>query len=160
MRLGRGGAGARDFPGRGAPESLQLDSLGSWSENALPGVRHFSGIATYRLNFEAAGTLPAAARTWLDLGEVAEIAEVSLNGHSLGTLWHPPFRVDVTGALRPGSNLLEVRVANVWANRLIGDAQPGAERVAYTSAPTYRADAPLRPSGLLGPVRLLEANIP
>jgi len=66
----------------------------------------------------------------------------------------------VTGALRPGSNLLEVRVANVWANRLIGDAQPGAERVAYTSAPTYRADAPLRPSGLLGPVRLLEANIP
>jgi hypothetical protein len=147
-------------PGRGAPESLQLDSLSSWSENALPGVRHFSGIATYRLNFEAAGTLPAAARTWLDLGEVAEIAEVSLNGHSLGTLWHPPFRVDVTGALRPGSNLLEVRVANVWANRLIGDAQPGAERVAYTSAPTYRADAPLRPSGLLGPVRLLEANIP
>ena len=80
-----------------------------------------------------------------------------MNGRLVGTAWHAPYRVDVGAALRPGDNRLEVRVANLWANRLIGDAQPGAAKRAFTVAPTYRPDAPLRPAGLIGPVTLLVA---
>jgi hypothetical protein len=72
-----------------------------------------------------------------------------------GTAWHAPYQLDIGKAVRAGSNQLEIRVANLWVNRLIGDAQPGAQKVSFTPLPSYKADAPLRPSGLLGPVRLL-----
>ena len=91
----------------------------------------------------------------LDLGEVHEVAEVTLNDRVVGTRWHAPFRVDVTDGLRVGLNRLTVRVANLWVNRLIGDKQPGATSIAFTVTSTYRADAPLRPSGLIGPVALI-----
>jgi hypothetical protein len=71
-------------------------------------------------------------------------------------LWKAPYRIDISRAVRPGNNDLDIRVANLWVNRLIGDAQPGATKVAYTTVPTYRPDAPLRPSGLIGPVTILE----
>ena len=74
----------------------------------------------------------------------------NLHGHT--------YRVDVTKALKAGDNKLEIKVANVWPNRLIGDEQPGAERVAWTDSRAYRAEDPLRPAGLLGPVRLLETK--
>ena len=90
----------------------------------------------------------------LDLGEVRELAEVIVNGKSAGILWKPPYRADLTGLTQPGANTLEVRVTNLWVNRLIGDAQPGAKPITFTALKTYRADAPLRPSGLLGPVTL------
>lgn len=73
----------------------------------------------------------------------------------MGTAWHAPFWLDIGGAVKPGTNKLEVRVANLWISRLIGDAQAGAKKVTWTALPTYRADAPLRPSGLIGPVTLL-----
>jgi hypothetical protein len=76
----------------------------------------------------------------------------------MGTAWHAPYRLDIGSALQRGENRIEIRVANLWVNRLIGDRQPGAKPVAYTVSPMYRADAPLRPSGLIGPVRLLSAN--
>jgi hypothetical protein len=75
--------------------------------------------------------------------------------NALGIVWKAPYRVDVTHAVRGGRNDLEVRVANLWVNRLIGDQQPGARKITYTAVPTYKPDAPLRPSGLIGPVRLL-----
>jgi hypothetical protein len=78
-----------------------------------------------------------------------------VNGVDLGTAWKKPFRIDITAALRPGRNAVEIDVANLWVNRLIGDAQPGAVRQTQTDGPTYTADARLRPSGLLGPVRIL-----
>ena len=92
---------------------------------------------------------------WLDLGEVRELAEVRVNGSPAGAVWHAPYRLDIGGVARPGRNRLEVRVANLWVNRLIGDAQPGATKITWTALPSYRADAPLRRSGLIGPVRLL-----
>jgi hypothetical protein len=95
----------------------------------------------------------------LDLGDVRELAEVSINGRPLGIAWHPPYRVDVTEAVKPGENTLEVKVTNLWVNRLIGDQQPGAKKYTFTVMPTYKADAPLRPSGLLGPVRLLQTAL-
>jgi hypothetical protein len=70
-------------------------------------------------------------------------------------VWHTPYRIDLGKLAKPGSNHLTVRVANLWINRLIGDAQPNVtNKVTYTAIPTYRPDAPLRPSGLLGPVTL------
>jgi hypothetical protein len=95
----------------------------------------------------------------LDLGEVKEVADVIVNGKALGTVWAPPFVVDVTDAVHPGRNTLEVRVTNLWVNRLIGDQQPSAIRYTYTILPTYLPSAPLRDSGLLGPVRLLSRDL-
>lgn len=92
---------------------------------------------------------------WLDLGDVKNLAEVLVNGKSLGVVWHAPYRVDVTGALSAGANKLAVKVVNSWVNRLIGDEQPGAP-VKYTFADVkpYKANSPLLASGLLGPVRV------
>lgn len=145
-------------PGRGAPASIKLDSLGSLSEHADAGVKYFSGIATYMHTF----TLPKGSRAgsplFLDLGEVRDVAEVYANGKRVGTVWHAPYRIDIGGAVKTGRNQLEVRVANLWVNRLIGDAQPETKKVTYTALPAYRADAPLRRSGLIGPVRLLRPD--
>jgi len=90
----------------------------------------------------------------LDLGRVADLAEVRVNGKSVGTVWKAPYRLDIASALRPGRNSIEIKVANRWINRLIGDAQPGATKITYTSLPTYKQDAPLPQSGLIGPVIL------
>lgn len=141
-------------PGRGAPPSITLPKLASLTEQADPGVRYFSGLATYVSSF----TLPKSVRPgqplWINLGEVGEIAEVSVNGRHAGNAWHKPWRVDVSGVVKKGTNAIEVKVANLWVNRLIGDAQPGATKVTWTAIPTYTAEAPLRPSGLIGPVTL------
>jgi hypothetical protein len=108
---------ARD---RGAPPQIALERLQSWTEHADPGVKYFSGVAEYRTTF-ALSAVPAGVVALLDLGVVADLAEVRLNGTWLGGLWQPPFRVEVTPALRAGENMLEVRVANRWINRIIGD---------------------------------------
>jgi hypothetical protein len=143
-------------PGRGAPDSITLASLSSWHENSDPGVRYFSGTGTYANSIQApADWFQKGARLWLDLGDVKNVAEVSVNGKSLGIVWRPPFRVDVTDALKPGANALEIRVANLWVNRLIGDAQPGVTtKYTLTTQEFYQANSPLLPSGLLGPVVL------
>lgn len=143
-------------PGRGAPAQVEVRDLASWTDSLEPGVRYFSGAATYSTVFQA----PSAdeGRVILDLGEVREIAEVRLNGRAVGGRWTAPFRLDVTEALQPGENRLEVEVANYWHNRLIGDLQPGAEPVGFTTVSYYTPDTPLRPSGLLGPVTLLRVR--
>jgi len=145
-------------PERGAPDRITLDRLVSWSTNADPGVKYFSGTATYTKTLEAAPVWFApGARQWLDLGEVQSLAEVSVNGTSLGVVWKKPFRVDMTEALKPGGNSLEVKVTNLWANRMIGDRQPGApKQYTFTRPAFYKADSPLLPSGLLGPVRVVQ----
>ncbi|MCX7284267.1 MAG: glycosyl hydrolase [Novosphingobium sp.] len=147
-------------PGRGAPASITLPNLAPLEQHADPGVRYFSGIATYSTAF----TLPKAAKPgqalWLDLGDVGEIAEVTVNGRPAGSVWHKPFRVDISGTAQRGRNTLQVRVANLWVNRLIGDAQPDAQKITFTTVPTYRPDAPLRPSGIAGPVVIEAAGRP
>jgi hypothetical protein len=148
-------------PDRGAPAKITLNKLSSWSASADPGVKYFSGTATYTQSVNTSSDwFKTGARLWLDLGEVKNLAEVVVNGQSQGIVWKTPFRVDVTGAMKPGANALEIRVTNLWVNRLIGDQQPGATRkFTYTTMPFYRADSPLLPSGLLGPVQVVrEAN--
>lgn len=138
--------------GRGAPASVALPALARLDQQADAGVSHFSGIATYTRAFRLPKGWKRGAPLWLDLGEVHDLAQVTVNGRDLGTQWHAPYRFDMAGAARNGTNTITVRVANTWVNRLIGDAQPGAAKVTWTAIPTYRADAPLRPSGLVGPV--------
>jgi hypothetical protein len=144
-------------PEHGAPAQARFDSLTSWTASSEAGIRYYSGTATYA----TAVTMPAealrsGARVELDLGRVKEIAEVSVNGRAVGgVLWKPPFRADVTGALRPGANRIEVRVTNLWPNRMIGDLQPGVARTyTFTDFRPFTKDSPLLESGLLGPVRL------
>lgn len=144
-------------PGRGAPARISVDQLVSWSDSADPGIKYFSGTATYAASFDVpANWLVSGARLWLDLGEVKNLAEVAVNGKPLGTVWKTPFRIDATEALKPGANALEIKVANLWVNRLIGDKQPGVTKTyTYTAVEFYKADSPLLPSGLLGPVRVV-----
>lgn len=142
-------------PNRGAPTNTRLASLASLSEQQDAGIRYFSGIATYTKSFQLPKEAKAGASLMLDLGRVGDIAEVRVNGQPAGAAWKAPYRVDIGALIRPGQNRLEVRVANLWVNRLIGDAQQGAQKIAYTSLKTYTPRAPLRPSGLIGPVRLM-----
>ncbi|MBE9463798.1 glycosyl hydrolase [Dyadobacter subterraneus] len=145
--------------GRGAPAQVVLNKLSPLSEQTDPGIKYFSGSATY----ENVITLPGASRNAsyiLDLGDVKNIAEVTVNGKQMGTVWKKPYRIDVSGALKPGSNSVSIKVTNLWVNRLIGDAQAGVtSKITYTTMPFYKADSPLLPSGLLGPVRVMEVKI-
>jgi hypothetical protein len=142
-------------PGRGAPPSITLDKLASWTDNSDAGVKYFSGAGTYTTTLDAkAAWFKKGSHVWIDLGDVKNLAEVTVNGKSLGIVWHAPYRVDVTGALKPGTNQVSIQVTNAWVNRLIGDEQPHATRIAYADVKPYNANSPLLPSGLLGPVRI------
>lgn len=176
-------------PLRGAPEGkIEISPLVSLSSNKVEGIKYFSGTATYETQFEWNN---GSVRAELDLGEVCDIAEVELNGRRVGTVWYAPFKIDVTGLLKPGENRLVVKVANCWMNRLIGDNKlPKDVEYDSTSMPlcgktqgvgikrfpdwllkgenspsgriTFatwdyfagKADIPLAPSGLVGPVRI------
>jgi hypothetical protein len=166
--------------GRGAPAKACFEKLISWPEHAEPGIRYFSGTASYTKSFKLPATYFKNGReVWLDLGDVGVMAEVSLNGQKLATLWHPPYRMEVSKAVQQGANTLEVKVTNLWGNRLIGDAQqpddcawegshlkawpewlvknqprPAAGRVCFTTFKHWNAGDRLQPSGLMGPVTL------
>jgi hypothetical protein len=158
------GAWEVDFPPKwGAPEKITLAHLISLSESTNAGVKFFSGTATYTKTFDwkpAAKKRKQKIETWLDLGEVEVMAQVKLNGHDLGILWQAPFRADITDAVKPGNNTLEIRVANLWPNRMIGDAAlPPAARFTWSSYEPFTQDSPLLKSGLLGPVLIQTAEI-
>jgi len=171
-------------PDWGAPPSVTLDRLISWTDSTNDGVKYFSGTATYEKDIEIpADRFGAGREIWLDLGAVKDFAEVSLNGHDFGVLWKPPFRVNVTAAAQPGANKLQVKVTNLWPNRLIGDEQlpPDCEwngkqlkawpqwlldgkpsptgRLTFTTWRHYTKESPLLESGLLGPVTLRTAEL-
>jgi hypothetical protein len=142
-------------PGRLAPESVEWNELIDWTSSQEPGIKYFSGTATYSIQFD----IPeAAARDfWLDLGKVCEVGEVSIDGQDLGTVWTFPFRVKVPAKLlRKGFHLLEVTVTNVWNNRLVGDQFLSEEkRITRTNMQgQHKKNSPLVSSGMLGPVTL------
>jgi alpha-L-rhamnosidase len=166
---------------RGAPEYFTFEKLIDWSQHENSGIRYFSGTATYSKSFSMpADALKAGQKHFLDLGAVAVMAEVSLNGKNLGILWKAPYRTEITHALRAGENQLEIKVVNLWINRMIGDEQLSEDsdrndngtlkqwpawvdsdqpsptgRFTFTSWRLWKKDAPLQPSGLLGPVQIL-----
>ena len=174
-------------PKWGGPEKpVAFEKLEDWSKRPEDGIRFYSGTAVYRTSIRWNRQLPIANRQsgiWLDLGQVAVMAEVTLNGKDLGILWKPPFRVDVTDALKSGENTLELKVVNLWINRQIGDeklpedsdrnpsgnlkswpqwVQDGRPsptgRYTFTSWRLWKKDSPLVESGLIGPVTLLTAE--
>jgi hypothetical protein len=146
--------------GRGAPFKITLDSLSAWNLNSHDGIKYFSGTGTYTKNIQAPESwFTSGTSLWLDLGDVKNLAEVIVNGKSMGTVWKKPFRTEITDALKAGENTLEIKVTNLWVNRLIGDQQPGvSSKFTYTTMPFYQADSRLLPSGLLGPVKILSIS--
>jgi hypothetical protein len=175
-------------PKWGGPKEVTFSRLEDWSSRPEEGIKFYSGTATYRTTFDLP---PAAAvkeksrpRVWLDLGDVKNIASVLVNGHDLGVLWCAPWRADVSGTVKQKGNRLEVTVANLWPNRLIGDehlppdcefgkdgnlvrwpewlvrkeTRPATGRFAFATWKHFSKDSPLLPSGLLGPVRLLHSD--
>jgi hypothetical protein len=143
------------FPGQ--EKALPLKSLASWSTSENPQLRYFSGQATYRTALAVpAGWLERGQRVVLDLGEVDVMAQVEVNGKPAGVLWKAPYQADITALARPGRNTVEVKVTNLWANRLIGDTAPdGGVPVTFTTFKPYRPGAKLMRSGMMGPVRVL-----
>jgi hypothetical protein len=147
------------------PESAPFDQLVSWTTRPEPGIKYYSGTATYEKTFDLPpSSIPARdsselhppSSIFLDLGNLRELAEVKVNGKSCGITWTPPFRVDVTGAVKPGANKLEIVVVNFWPNRIIGDASlPPEQRLTQTNIRKLTATTPLMESGLFGPVQIL-----
>ncbi len=143
-------------PDWGGPAEIQFDELKDWTLSNLDGIKYYSGTAVYRKTFDLPQSVvnnPLSA-IWLDLGEVKNVAEVRLNGKSLGVIWTAPWRVNITTTVKPTGNQLEIEITNLWRNRLCGDAYlPQEKRIARTSI-TFRPNTPLLPSGLMGPVVL------
>jgi hypothetical protein len=149
-------------PKLGAPDSpVKLDKLIAWNEHSEEGVKHFSGTATYTKQiYIPADMIGEGKHVYLELGAVKNLAEVIVNGKSLGILWKPPFRVDITGAAKSGANEIEIKVTNLWPNRMIGDqALPKDKRITWAAHEPFKKDTPLLTSGLLGPVRLVPTVI-
>lgn len=140
---------------RGAPESAVFDKLQDFSLNENPGIKYFSGIATYKTTVKIEESQLGGSMI-IDLGKVGVMAEVTINGQNLGTYWKEPFRVDATSALKAGDNELEIKVTNLWINRMIGDSRPDMkEKVSWTPYPFYRPESQMSPSGLMGPVDII-----
>jgi alpha-L-rhamnosidase/F5/8 type C domain len=147
-------------PGRGAPTSINMNQLSDWSQSDDPGVKYFSGVGTYTKTVQASPEwFRKGAHLWIDLGDVKNLAVVTINGKDLGEPWHAPYRVDATSALKPGANRITIRVVNAWVNRLIGDQQPGATKLTFADVKPYKATSPLLPSGLLGPVTVIRGDM-
>jgi hypothetical protein len=143
----------------GAPASVKLDKLISWTDSPDAGVKYYSGIGTYTKTIDLpAGSLKKGAQLWIDLGDVKNLAEVTVNGKALGQVWHAPYRIDATSALKAGANTVTIKVTNAWVNRMIGDEQPGATKYTFADVKPYRAKSPLLPSGLLGPVTVVQES--
>ena len=169
-------------PKWGGPAKVTFEKLEDWSKRPEKGIKYYSGTAVYRTTFQAKEP-DSTSRTYLDLGKVAVMAEVKLNGKDLGILWKPPYKVDVTGALKDGENRLELKVVNLWINRQIGDEllpedserNPNGTlkswpkwieegkpcptgRFTFSSFKLWKKDDPLVESGLIGPVTLISAK--
>ena len=161
-------------PKWGGPEKVTFDALQDWSKRPETGIKYYSGIATYRKTFQVSGLPSPVSKTYLNLGTVHDMARVKLNGKDLGVVWCAPWQVEITDTLKVGDNQLEIEVANRWPNRMIGDKQPadanareveappgflGGQKIktgryTYCTNDPFKADSPLLPSGLLGPVSI------
>jgi hypothetical protein len=141
----------------GPKEAITFNQLDDWSKRVESGIKYYSGTASYNQLFTWNNDIKG--EIWLDLGRVENLAEVYVNGINCGVAWTWPYRVNVTKALKKGTNQLKIEVSNTWANRLIGDhALPEKERVTWTNAPYRLEGKPLLPAGLLGPVKLIRLN--
>ncbi len=166
-------------PKWGGPEKVSFDHLVDWTSRPEKGIKYYSGIAVYRKSFNLPSSATAgSSKLYLDLGEVKNMARIRLNGKDLGVVWTAPWKVDITGAVKQTRNQLEIEVANLWPNRLIGDQQlpddgikddkfpewliKGTKRTSgrytFTTYNPYKKDSPLLKSGLMGPVTIQQTE--
>lgn len=140
----------------GGPSSIRFDELMDWTKRPEEGIKYYSGTAVYSKTFELPASELNNKKLILDLGQVNELATVTLNGHELGVVWTKPARVDITNAVKSGLNELKISVVNLWPNRLIGDAAlPAEKRFTETNMRKFISTSPLFPSGLIGPVQVM-----
>jgi hypothetical protein len=171
-------------PKWGGPAHATFEKLRDWSKRSEEGIKYYSGAATYRTTFDlgAQAMKQPHAHWYLNLGKVAVMGEVRINGQDLGIVWKSPYRLDVTKALKEGENVLEVKVVNLWINRQIGDEQLPDDcdrnadgtlkrwpkwlqegkpsptgRYTFSSWKLWKKNDSLQESGLLGPVVLRQA---
>lgn len=173
-------------PAWGGLGHVSFEELTDWKDHEQDGIKHFSGTAHYKKTFVIdPDDLKTDGPIYLDLGDVQQIAEVSINGKKLATLWKPPFALNIREAVHVGKNTLQIDVTNTWVNRLVGDEAlpdtsgykmtgntvdwinnnqppPKSPRVTFTGYNFFVKEEAhvLQTSGLLGPVRLItsEAN--
>lgn len=169
--------------GMGSPSKTTFDKLISWSNHPEQSIKYYSGSAVYRKNISISKEmLGKNKKLKLDLGKVEIMSEVKVNGKNLGILWKVPYSFDITDAVKIGTNTIELKVVNLWVNRMIGDEQiPDSsernktnggsllswpswitegksnptERYSFTTWKLWKKDSPLLESGLLGPVRII-----
>lgn len=143
-------------PKWGGPAEIEFAKLEDWSKSTKDEIRFYSGKAVYYKKFDLSKSVAEGSRLFLDLGVVKNIAQVKLNGVDLGIIWTDPWRVEISSVVQKLNNILEIEIVNLWPNRLIGDASlPKDLRLTRTNI-VFKSDAPLLPSGLLGPVTLHE----
>lgn len=161
----------------GGPANIVFDTLQDWAQRSEKGIKYYSGIAKYQQTFDMPGFKASSQEKYLlNLGEVKNMARIKLNGTDLGVVWTAPWSIDITAALKEKDNQLQIEVANLWPNRLIGDEQLPDDgikdeqwpewllkheqrtsgRYTFTTYPFYKKDSPLLKSGLIGPVSILK----
>jgi len=165
-------------PKWGGPKNIVFNKLEDWTLNKNEGIRYYSGIATYRISVNLPKKTVSDKNTdfILDLGEIYNLARVRINGKDMGVVWTAPYQLNISDAIHSGDNQVEIEVANLWPNRLIGDEQfpddgikdnewpewllknqpRTSGRYTFTTAKFYKKDSPLLKSGLIGPVRILK----
>ncbi|WP_159523861.1 glycosyl hydrolase [Sunxiuqinia indica] len=141
-------------PSLGGPKGeVEFSQLVDWTTRPEDGIRYYSGTANYKSSFNWQRNLEQDKQYWLNLGQVNNIAEVTVNGVSCGVAWTSPYQVNITKALKAGENEINIAVSNTWANRMIGDHNlPAEKRITWTNAPYRLEGHDLLPAGLLGPV--------
>jgi hypothetical protein len=138
---------------RGPDTPVTFTNLTDWKDSGDERIKYFAGEAVYTTTF-AVDNVPSKA-LYIDLGKVMVMAQVKLNGHYVGGVWTPPYRLNITDYLQKGENKLEITVVNNWQNRLIGDQfLPEDKRPTWTPVNPWKSDSPLQSSGLLGPVEI------
>ena len=162
----------------GGPQNVIFDTLTDWTTRPEPGIKYYSGIAIYKQTFNLEEIITNKRRFYLDVGVVKNLARIKLNGKDVGVVWTAPWKVDITAVLKQKGNQLEIEVANLWPNRLIGDEQlpddgiqvdqwpdwlvKGQSRTSgrftFTTFKHYQKDSPLLTSGLIGPVNIQQAD--
>jgi hypothetical protein len=143
-------------PKFGGPSgTLTIDELKSWTSFPDSSIKFYSGAASYKNSFTW-NESDKKKTLWLQIDSIYNIATIKINDIDCGTLWTPPYLLDITKALKQGENKIEIVVANTWANRLIGDLRlPVEKRITWTNAPLRLANKPLLPAGLVGKVALI-----
>ncbi|MEX1117762.1 MAG: glycosylhydrolase-like jelly roll fold domain-containing protein, partial [Terrimicrobiaceae bacterium] len=150
-------------PKWGGPGVVEFPRLIDWTRSEQEGIRYYSGTAVYEhpiFDLPAGTDLKDGERILLDLGDVREIAEVFVNGKSVGVAWTRPFQVDISEALKPTGNQMQIHVVNLWPNRLIyEDGLSENQRLTRTNVSKFKKEMPPTTSGLLGPVKLLKTKV-